>query len=121
MNQTQTNYIKLKTLHKALMEEYHARTEPYWDGVDVDNMADEDIDRIVDPEVQIEADLGLHLVRAQLLDAERELAAWCHERVKAVPEYADKETDIVHLLENYRKHPSIRPKVIDLCLHLADE
>lgn len=111
MNKIQLAYIEAKAIEDTLNAEFDRRTAHLWQG-EVTN-AD-----FVEAVVAEEARLGISEAHNAVLDAEKRLVAWAHERVKVDPRYAQSEAAIKGVFAKYRRFPSIRPKVIDICLRL---
>lgn len=114
MNEIQLAYIKAKAIEDTLGAEFDRRTAHLWDG-EVDML---DIEAIAAEEASIGDELGIWEAHDAVLDAERQLMAWARERVKVDPRYAQNKAAIESVFARYRMIPSIRPKVIDICLRL---
>lgn len=114
MNEVQLTYIKAKAVQDVLRAEFDRRTAHLWEG----EITELDIEAVATEEAEISEELGIWQAHDAVLDAEKALVAWAHERVKALPRYAQSKAAITALFARYRGMPSIRPRIIDLCLRL---
>ncbi|GAF79711.1 unnamed protein product [marine sediment metagenome] len=114
MHEIQITYIEAKAFEVGLRAEFDRRTAHLWEG-EIDML---DIEAIATEEAEISEELGIWLAHDDVLDAEKALVAWAHERVKVEPRYAQSQAAISRLFARYRGMPSIRSRVVDLCLRL---
>jgi len=114
MHEIQVTYIEAKAFEEALRAEFARRTAHLWEG-EIDMI---DIEAIATEEAKISEELGIWPAHDAVLDAEKALVAWAHERVKADPRYVEREAAINLLFARYRGMPIIRSRVVDLCLRL---
>jgi len=114
MNKIQLAYVSAKAIEEGLQIEFARRTAHLWEG----EVIELDIEAVATEEAKISEELGIWEARDAVLDAEKRLVTWAHERVKLDPGYPQSKCAITALFARYRGMPSIRPKVIDLCLRL---
>lgn len=114
MNKVQLAYIEAKAIEDTLKAEFARRTAHLWQG----EVTEADIEAIAAEEANVSEELGIWEAHDAVLFAEKRLVAWVHERVKADPLYAQHGVAIKSVFAKYRRIPSIRPKVIDICLRL---
>lgn len=114
MNKVQLAYIEAKAIEDTLRAEFARRPAHLWQG----EITEADFEAIATEEASVDKELGIWEAHDAVLDAEKRLIAWAHERVSASSLYAENKADLDRVFANYRKFPSIRPKVIDICLRL---
>ena len=83
----------------------------------LDSGTEDDIEKAVEIEMELEAQYNLAELRKLKELAEDALIEWAKRKVKDYPEYQEVEV----LFDNYKKYPHIRDKVIDLTLRLDPE
>lgn len=103
MNDIQLTYIKAKAIEDALRPELARRIAHLWEG----DIAELDIETVAAEEAKISEELGIWQAHDAVLDAEKRLVAWAHERVKLDPRYTQREAAITALFARYIGMPSI--------------